>query len=145
MEKILKIINVSEIKDSSNGKYQTITVQQFKLIETSAGIKEMATANVATRNLWSERVTKDGKTIKADIFFGTLSKGDTVLGEIVRFNTSTYELNGKTVNSIKVMVFEGENSISVANSALASKNSCVVTDTGELTRDLSKISVVGAE
>lgn len=147
MEKILKVINVSEIKDAStgNGKYQTITVQQFKIIETSTGAKEMATANIATRNLWSDRIAKDGSTIKGDIFFGTLTKGEIVLGEIVKFNTSSYDVNGRVVNSVKVMVFEGENSISVANSALASKNSCVVTDTGELTRDLSKISVVGAE
>ena len=145
MEKVLKVINVSEIKNATtgNGKYQTITVQQFKLVEIGGVTKEMATANVATRNLWSERTTKDG-TIKADIFFGTLAKGDVVLGEIIKFDTSTYDVSGKAVNSTKVMVFEGENPIFVANSSLSSKNACVVVD-GSLTRDLSKAATVTAE
>ena len=146
MEKVLKVINVSEIKNATtgNGKYQTITVQQFKLVEINGLTKEMATANVATRNLWSERTTKDGSTIKADIFFGTLSKGDIVLGEIAKFDTSTYDVSGRAVNSTKVMVFEGENPVNVANSTLSSKNACVVVD-GVLTRDFSKAATVTAE
>lgn len=141
MEKVLKVVNVSEIKnaENGNGKYQTITVQQFKLIEIGGVTKEMATANVATRNLWSERTKKDGETMKADVFFGKVSKGDTILGEIFKFDTSTYTIGGRSVNSTKTIVFEGENAISVANSALASKNACVVLNGGELTRDLAKL------
>lgn len=145
---VLKVTNVSEVKPSStgNGTYQTITVQQFRILAVGNKTIEMATANVSTRNLWSERKTKDGKsTVKGDVLFGQVVKDGYISGEILHFNTTPYEIDGKTVTSYKVLKFEGENAVNVANSALSSKLACVVDENGVPTRDLKTLSVTKVE
>ena len=148
MQSVLKVTNVSEVKPSStgNGTYQTITVQQFRILAVGNKTIEMATANVSTRNLWSERTKKDGSgKVKGDVLFGQVAKGDYISGEILHFNTTPYDIDGKTVTSFKALTFEGENPVNVANSALSSKLACVVDENGVPTRDLKTLSATKVE
>lgn len=139
-QSVLKVTAVSEPKAAStgNGHYKTITVQEFKLVGVGNKTLEIATVKTSTRNLWSERTKKDGGVMKGDTFFNTIQVGDYVAGEITTFNTTPYEINGRTVTSRKVLVFEGENGVNVTNSELNSNNACVVDDHGQLTKVLEK-------
>lgn len=144
MQTALKVTKIEALKDATtgNGQYQTITVQEFKLVPLGNRVIEMATAKLATRNLWSERTKKDGGQMKGDVFFNSVAVGDYVAGEIMTFNTTAYKIDGREVTSRKVLVFEGENSTNVANSELSSNNACVVDENGVPTKDLSKSVLV---
>lgn len=137
---VLKITKVEAPKAAStgNGHFQTITVQEFKLVPVGNKTLEIATVKTATRNLWSERDKKDGGKMKGDTFFQQVSVGDYVAGEIFNFNTTPYEIDGRTVTSRKVLIFEGENGTNVANSELSSNNACVVDENGNLTKELNR-------
>ena len=53
MQNVLKVTKVEAPKEASNGngKYQTITVQEFKLVSIGSRNLEIATVKTATRNL----------------------------------------------------------------------------------------------
>lgn len=140
----LKVTAVSAPKESStgNGKYQTITVQEFKLIPMGNQYLEIATVKQATRNLWSERTTKDGKIMKADVFYGNIAVGQLVAGEIQTFNTTPYDVNGREVTSRKTLVFEGENGVNICNSELSSNYACAVDENGVPTKEIKKLIAV---
>lgn len=145
---VLKVTKVEAPKQASNGNgfYKTITVQEFRLVPVGNKTVEVATVKQATRNLWSERQKKDGSgVVKSDTFFDTISQGDFVAGEIMHFNTTPYDIDGKTVTSFKALTFEGENPVNVANSALSSKLACVIDENGVPTRDLKTLSVTKVE
>jgi len=146
-QNVLKVTKIEAAKDASNGngKYQTITVQEFKLVPVGNKTLEIATVKQATRNLWSERDKKDGSKMKGDTFFNTLAVGDYVAGEITAFNTTPYNIDGKDVTSRKVLVFEGENGVNVANSELSSNFACVVDENGVPTREIKKPIQVPAD
>jgi len=142
METVLKVTTVSAPKEAANGNghFQTITVQEVKYLSVGKETKEIKTVKQATRNIWSERERKDGSgKVKGDSFFQQLSVGDIVAGEIIQFNTTPYEIDGRTVTTRKVLVFEGENGINVANSELSSNFSCVVDENGVPTKELSSL------
>lgn len=142
---VLKVTKVEAPKSSSNGNgsYKTITVQEFRFAAIGNKTVEIATVKQATRNLWSERQRKDGSgVVKGDTFYDTISQGDYVAGEIVNYNTSPYDIDGKTVTSRKTLVFEGENGISICNSELSSNNACVIDENGMLTKDLKTSNLV---
>lgn len=140
---LLKVTSVSEVKDSStkNGQYQTIIVQQNNYITIGTRTLEAPTANIGTRNLFKGRKTLEGKPMKDDALFGQLTTGGHVSGWIKQFNTTPYDIDGKTVTTAKYVIFEGEDAISVANGQLSSKGACVVDENGVPTRDLSKLGV----
>jgi hypothetical protein len=140
---VLKVTKVEAPKTAStgNGQYQTITVQEFKLISVGNTTLEVATVKQATRNLWSERDKKDGGKMKGDTFFQQVAVGSYVAGEIVQFNTTPYEIDGRTVTSRKTLVFEGENGVNVCNSDLNSNSACVVDENGVPTKNLTKSNV----
>ena len=141
---VLKVTNVEAPKAAStgNGHYQTITVQEFKYVPVGNTTIEVKTIKKATRNIWSEREKKDGGKMKGDTFFQQLSVGDSVAGEIINFNTTPYEIDGKTVTSRKTLVFEGENGVSVCNSELSSNNACVVDENGVTTKELKSVTKI---
>jgi hypothetical protein len=143
-QSVLKVTSVGELKKAStgNGHYQTITVQEFKLIPVGSTTLEVATVKQATRNLWSERDKKDGGKMKGDTFFQQVHPGSYVAGSIETFNTTPYEIDGRVVTSRKVLIFEGENGVNVANSELSSNFACVVDDNGVPTKELNKESLV---
>lgn len=147
MQNVLKVTKVEAPKDASNGngKYQTITVQEFKLIPIGNRNLEIATVKTATRNIWSERNKKDGGKMKGDTFFNSIVAGDYVAGEIVNYSTTPYYIDNKQVTSRKTLVFEGENGINVCNSELSSNNACVVDENGTLTKELMKATNIPAE
>lgn len=138
MQNVLKVTRVEAPKDASNGngKYQTITVQEFKLIPIGNRNLEIATVKTATRNIWSERNKKDGGKMKGDTFFNSIVVGDYVAGEIVNYSTTPYYIDNKQVTSRKTLVFEGENGVNVCNSELNSNFSCVVDENGVPTKEL---------
>lgn len=146
MQTILKVVKLDDVKaaKTGNGHYQTIRVQQYRLIPVGNSVLQAVTAVAGTRVLWSERTKKDGSgKVKGDLFYNSLNVGDPISGEIVRFNTTPYEIDGKTVTSFSTVVFEGENALNVANSQLSSHNACVVDENGVQTRDLtSKVTKV---
>lgn len=136
----LKVTAVSAPKESltGNGKYQTITVQEFKLVPVGNKTLEIATVKTATRNLWSERDKKDGTKMKGDTFYGSIAVGDYVAGEIQTFNTTPYDVNGREVTSRKTLVFEGENGVNICNSELSSNYACAVDENGVPTKEIKK-------
>lgn len=148
MQTILKIVKLDEVKPAKtgNGHYQTIKVQQYRLIPVGNSVLQAVTAVAGTRVLWSERQKKDGKgVVKGDLFFNSLNAGDPISGEVVKFNTTPYEIDGKTVTSFSTVVFEGENALNVANSQLSSHNACVIDEFGVATRDLTTKTVTKIE
>ena len=147
MQHVLKVTKIEAAKEASNGngKYQTITVQEFKLVPVGNKTLEIATVKQTTRNLWSERNKKDGSKMKGDTFFNSLAVGDYVAGEIQTFNTTPYDIDGKTVTSRKTLVFEGENGTNVCNSELSNNFACVVDENGVPTKEIKKpVTVTGS-
>jgi hypothetical protein len=138
---VLKVTKLEAPKEAStgNGSYQTLTVQEFKLVQVGNKTLEVATVKTATRNLWSERDKKDGGKMKGDAFYGTIGVGDYVAGSIETFNTTPYKIDGREVTSRKTLVFEGENGVAVCNSELSSNGDvCVVDEFGVPTKSFQK-------
>ena len=67
--------------------------------------------------------------------------GDRFAGSIITFPTSEYEIEGRTINKCKMVVFEGENGVELVNDLLESQghNACALDSAGKLTKKLKKI------
>ena len=146
MDNILEVVSASEpvANSTGNGYNQKISVQEYKFLP---GIGKIATVNSATRVLFSGIVNKQGETIKTkdQILFNKLKAGDPVMGQVVNVNTTPYEINGNTVTKFTTFVFEGEDTAKIVNNLLRPKGAVMVDSLGNLTAELPKNNLVGAE
>lgn len=129
MTQALTVIKITNNKSKKTGA-------DFKTVEFTAmsflGGKPVKSNLSGTRNIWDKRTItlQDGTTqeVKADPLFNGLAVGDLVSGRIVKVDTTDYDVNGRTVNSWKGVVFEGEDAIKYANSQLKANNAKVQLD-----------------
>jgi hypothetical protein len=68
----------------------------------------------------------------------------TVLGKIQRFETTSYEIAGRSVNHFTLAVFNGENGVELANSRLVRNNACVILN-GKPSKEMTKAPVTPKE
>jgi len=136
---VVKVKHVGSVQPAKNGNgsYQTVTVQEYKLISVGSKTIEAATNRIATRNIWSERKQKEGdKIVKADPLFGQLSVGDYVAGHIEQFNTTPYMIDGRECKTYTGLIFEGENKYKYVNNQLKNENAVALDEDGTLTGEL---------
>lgn len=129
-QSILEVASITEGQSTNHGfKFKTVTFTETKVF----GNKQIKTNKSAVRNLFPEREIEVNGVLtkfKADVLYNDIKKGDLVSGAIHRFNTSSYDIAGRTVNSWTGIVFEGEDAVKFANSQLKSNNACVITADG---------------
>lgn len=128
MQTFLKVTAVVNKTDKNGRPFQTVT---FSEIQYDNGEKFL-TAKSRTRNLWS--TTPD---IKGDALFGQVQVGTMVAGSIQSFDTTVFNVDGRDVNKTTVVVFDGENPVTYANSQLKRNGACVVDEHGQPTATFS--------
>ena len=128
MQTFLKVTSVQNKSDKNNRPFQTVT---FSEIQYDNGEKFL-TAKSRTRNLWSTT-----PEIKGDALFGQVQVGTMVAGSIQSFNTTVFNVDGRDVNKTTVVVFDGENPVTYANSQLKRNSACVVDEHGQPTATFS--------
>ena len=75
------------------------------------------------------------------------NEGDRFAGSIINFNTTPYTIGEREVKTCKVVAFEGEDAVQLANDMLKSQghNACVLKTDGTPTIKLKKKKVVVEE
>lgn len=138
MNKFLKVTQLGQIETASNNrKYIVAKFKPVAYMPTGQAVNN--NQQVVTRLLWDEFTDEKGNVFKADPLFTdvatkNLNVGDLVEGNVVRVDTTPYDLNGRTATSTTLVVFSNEDVVTVANRALANNHACVVTDDGILTK-----------
>lgn len=122
MHSFLKVTSVTNRTASNGRKFQTVSFSPVKYF----GTQQIISQEVRTRNIWDKVTLENGDVIKADGFFGQLSVGQLIEGEIMSFNTTPYTIGDNEVNTWTGVIFKGENGLKVANQQLKSKNAHVV-------------------
>lgn len=138
MSTFLKVTAIQNSKATNGRAFQKVTFQEVQYIGNMA----VVTAKVRTRNLWAEGQTADGKPVKADALFNQLQVGQLVAGSIETFNTTTFEIDGRSVNKTTQVVFDGEDAVRYANSQLRQNGAVVVDEHGQPTAQLTTNRVV---
>ena len=129
-QSILEVASINEGTSQTHGfKFKTVTFTETKVL----GNKQIKTNKSAVRNLFPEREIEVNGVLtkfKADVLYNDIKKGDLVSGSIHRFNTTSYDIGTRTVNSWTGIVFEGEDAVKIANQNLKSNNAVVITSDG---------------
>ena len=122
MTKALVINSITTGTDKNN--------QEFKMIEFQAvtfiGTREIK-GEVRKHIVYPNR-TVAGQEIKGYANYYNVQVGDFVEGSIQRMETTGYKIGENTVNHITVVVFAGENPVTVANSNLKRYQASVLVD-----------------
>lgn len=127
MQTFLKVISITPRQDKNGRPFQQVVFNQVNYL----GEKEIKTGNTRTRNLWS--TTPD---VKGDNLYGQLVVGDLVTGSIQSFNTTAFEVDGRTVNKTTLVIFDNENPVTYANQQLKRNGACVVDEHGQPTANI---------
>lgn len=130
MQNFLKVTAIINRADKNSRPFQQVTFNEVGYLPTG---QEILTSKVRTRNLWSS--TEDQK---GDSLFNQLKVGSMVAGSVQTFNTTAFEINDRVVNKTTLVIFDGENPISYANSQLKRNNACVVDEHGQPTASFSQ-------
>lgn len=128
--KTLKVVSIDvRHSDKAGCDYKVVT---FRALEDGAIV------GTGVRNFWPkhEVTLADGSksTINGDADYPLIQQGDVYAGEIMKFDTTPYVLNGYTINTWKGVVFKLENGLAVAARALRQNNNAAPVDpeTGEV-------------
>lgn len=125
----LRILSVSEVQKAKNQReYIKVT---FKPVSMFNGKEVVSSAKDRTRLIWGYHKDDQGREFAAEPLFkeykaGNIKAGDITTGQILRFDTTKYTLLGKERESVTVVVFEGENPVTVGNNALRQNKACVI-------------------
>lgn len=123
-----------QVKNDKNGnQYKVVSFSEVSNVTVFGKETTVFTGLQGKRVMRPATTLPDGNVIAADKFYDTVKKGEPVMGSIMKFNTTDYEINGRTVNQYSCVVFNGENAVSVANRNLKSNNACVVDEYGQPT------------
>jgi hypothetical protein len=116
--------------DKANCDFKKVTFKGIQLI----GNKEVKTNVQGTRNLWPTHTVKlaDGSTteIRGDVDYDNIMLGDLFAGNVHAFQTTPYQLEGRTINQYKCVVFESENPLAVAARNLRQNNAAPLDEEG---------------
>lgn len=121
MNQLLKVQEVSELKSDKRGrKFFTL---KFKTTTILNGLTIFSNQAPRVRNIWGEYQDEAGNVFKADALFSdiisnNLTVGALVEGSIHNFQTTPYDLGGKTVSNYSTVVFSNEIPHNVANREL---------------------------
>lgn len=130
MQNFLKVTAIINKADKNGRPFQQVTFREIQYLPTG---QEILTSKMRTRNLWSS--TEDQK---GDTLYGQLKVGSMVAGSIQSFDTTAFEIDGRTVNKTTLVIFDGENPVSYANAQLKRNNACVVDEHGQPTASFSQ-------
>lgn len=128
------LINDVQVKNDVNGnQYKVVTFEECENKMVFGVERTMRTGLAGKRNMRPATTLPDGNVIKADPFYDTVQRGEIVIGYVARFNTTPYDINGRSVSQYTCVVFNGENGTTIANRNLKAKGACVVDDYGQPT------------
>lgn len=134
--RVLRLIGLSAVQFASNGR--EFKTAEFIEIVHMDGMGEVKTNKAASRrNLWNDFSDAEGRTFTADPLFKTGQLGDIVMGSIETFRTTPYHVYrpdgsvGPEANKRTLVIFEGEDAISYANTQLRRSAASVVDVKGE--------------
>lgn len=125
-----------ESGEAKNGrKFQKVT---FKEQSLNYGVWMKNNKKSRTRFLWEAFKDNKGREFQADGDYGDVKVGDEFNGSIIQVNTTPYQVEGQKEARTKltVVVFEGENPYSIANSQLKSSRAVAVDETGIQTAEI---------
>lgn len=127
--------------------YYTLEFRQINMLPNG---QEVFTALKGKRNVFGEYKNAENEVFKAESTFelvneGLLKVGARFAGDIAKFNTTEYMVEGNKVTSYTCVVFEGENAIKVANRHLKPLKACVVDENGLLTAEENRTNSVMTE
>lgn len=124
MQTFLKVTSITPRQDKNGRAFQQVSFNEVKFL----GEREVKTGNTRTRNLWSTT-----PEIKGDNLYNQLILGDLVAGSIQSFNTTAFDVDGRTVNKTTLVIFDGENPVTYANQQLKRNGAVVVDEHGQMT------------
>lgn len=131
MEKLLEVQSIETRKSDKTGvEFKVVTFKGVKFL----GDRKVKTNVTGTRNFWPDHevTLADGtkQMIKGDIEFATVMTGDFFDGSVQSFTTMPYQVEGRTLNQYKCVVFSHENGLAVAARNLRQSNSAPLDDDG---------------
>jgi len=127
MEQLLEVQKIETLKSDKVGvEFKKVTFKGVKYL----GDRKVKTNVEGTRNLWpTHDVTlADGSktTIKGDVEFDGILVGDLFDGSVASFTTTPYQVDGRTLNQYKCVVFKHENPLVVAAKNLKQNNAAPI-------------------
>lgn len=133
MESLLKVESIETIHSDKTGvNFKKVTFKGVKIL----GNREIKTNVAGTRNLWpTHDVTlADGSktTIKGDVDFNGIMVGDFFDGAVHNFTTMPYQVDGRTINQYRCVVFSHENPLVVAAKNLRVNDSAPLDEDGKV-------------
>jgi hypothetical protein len=127
---MLKISVIGNPTPTKNGgHYRSVWFRQYDMLETGALIP----SNLEKmRNVFSKSDDSKGDPLYDMIQDGSVKQGGFFSGDIMKFNTTPYELNGREVQVTTLVIFSNEDAYTVADRSLKDNYASVVTEEGEV-------------
>ncbi len=141
MEKFLKVVSVGELsKDKRGREYYSVSFRPVKMVGT---ITVLSNQKPITRVLWGQFTDTEGREFPADGLFSSIKQGELTIGglvegQIVRVETTSYEINGRQANSYTGIVFSNEDMVTYINRQLKANKAVMKDDEGNLTSSLEQ-------
>lgn len=135
LKQLLKVTHIGETKQTSSGqKYLSVTFKPLILLESS-GSEVFSNQKERQRILFGSKDNNKGDLLFSEIQKGSLKIGSIVEGTIQTFNTTPYQPEGyeKEITSTTIVVFSGENGLTIANRNLKQNFASVVDENGNVT------------
>lgn len=131
MESLLKVESIEVLhSDKTNSDFKRVVFKGVKIL----GNREVKTNVSGTRNLWPAHDVElaDGtkKTIKGDVEYDNINVGDLFTGAVSSFTTTPYQVDGRTINQYKCVVFDHEDGMVVAAKNLRQNNAAPLDEDG---------------
>jgi hypothetical protein len=131
MDSLLKVVSIDTIySERSGANFKKVTFKGVKML----GNREVKTNISGTRNLWPTHEVEmpDGTktTIKGDVDYDNINVDDYFDGSVKTFATTPYQVDGRTINQYRCVVFSHENPLVVAAKNLRQNNAAPLDDDG---------------